>query len=210
MLISIFLEDLPQLVLQAMYFAKSRREIGWMNGTSIFMTVINLVVSIAMSRVFIKNFFYTYIRPNENLVGDLTGNFKNEMWKLGTLLLLFATAFDMAAAWCFYGLVLEAPDSTVQADFEASGTDYFEYKSAYIAVAVLQTIFAAPVRIITCIRLYSLNTVEAGLEIETEKKRALEAAKEKEADNAAGFAGFGNADAGLNETVFQKITAGLT
>jgi hypothetical protein len=61
MLISILLEDLPQLVLQSLYFAKSGRQVSPVNGTSIFFTAAGLILAIIMSRTFLKNFWYTYI-----------------------------------------------------------------------------------------------------------------------------------------------------
>lgn len=177
MLISIFLEDLPQLILQALYFAKSKREMGVVNGTSIVMTILNLIVSIALSWTFIQNFYYTYIRPNADRVGEREdGDFKREMWKLGTIVLFFASAFDMIAAWCFFSLVLENPELHVQGDFEAAGQDWDEYRAAWIAVACLQTVFAAPVRIITCIRLFTVNAVEKGTGAVAEKTDAADTA----------------------------------
>jgi hypothetical protein len=49
MLISIMLEDLPQLVLQSLYFAKSGRRVSPVNGTSIFFTAAGLILAVIMS-----------------------------------------------------------------------------------------------------------------------------------------------------------------
>ena len=72
------------------------------------------------------------------------------MKKLGTLLLALCHVFDMIACWCFIGLVLEKSESTVQLDFEAAGQDYAAFRTGYFALAVIQTIIVAPVRLKTC------------------------------------------------------------
>ena len=77
MLISILLEDLPQLILQALYFAKSGRQVGAVNGSSIFFTTGGLLLSIFLSRIFIFNFWFTYVRPNNDKVKEANlGDFK--------------------------------------------------------------------------------------------------------------------------------------
>jgi hypothetical protein len=91
---------------------------------------------------------------------NLPGEFKQEMRKLGTMLLALCHFFDMVATWCFIGIVLLKADSTVELDFLAAGQSYNDFFRGYLALAIVQTLLVAPWRLWTCYTNYNAQVDE--------------------------------------------------
>ena len=199
-----FSSSIWQLILQAIYFAKSGRQVGAVNGSSIFFTTGGLLLSIWMSRIFIINFWFTYVRPNNDKVKEANlGDFKREMWKLACILLSGCNIFDMIASWAFFGLVLDNEDSTFPADMHASGQNFIHYRGAYIALSVIQTLALIP-RVWVVYRYYNEKTPESDEAAHREVDEGLKAAEET-------FEGFATTEEiEKPKKSFHNITGGLT
>lgn len=164
MLISILLEDLPQLCLQAIYFGIAKKPMDIVNTSSICLTVAGLLLSLWFSRQFLRNFKNTYIVKG-TVKEEKSGDFAKEMWKLGTLVLAISHLFDMVSTWCFFGKVVVAnnpnPDDlqlnfniSLAGDITMYGESYTDYRGAYIALCVLQTI-VLPARLALCYKAFN-------------------------------------------------------
>lgn len=202
MLISILLEDLPQLVLQAIYFGIAKKPMDFVNTGSICLTVAGLLLSLYMSKQFLVNFKNTYITKGK-VKEELKGDFSKEMWKLGTIVLAISHIFDMVSTWCFFGKVVVQrnpnPDElqlnfniSLDGDITMYGESYTDYRGAYIAMCVLQTIFA-PMRLALCVRGFNKQGREADK-------------REAQGNDSADEAG---ASSGLVFAVLQTITTVL-
>lgn len=174
MLITLVLEDIPQLIVQAVYFVVSGKEFGFTSGFSTLCTSTGVIVGIYVSRRFIYNFVVYYILGEEGkLLQERKGDFQREMWKLGIIVLILFQFFDFVSSWTFFAQVVVT--DSLQRDIEASGGHYNDYRNTYIVVCTLQTVFVLPARISLCVSQYSRQD---RLEAKREQK--------KKADIAAG------------------------
>ena len=71
MLITLILEDVPQLIVQAVYFVVSGKEFDFTSGFSTLCTSTGVIVGIYISRRFIYNFFVYYI------LGKASGDYRD-------------------------------------------------------------------------------------------------------------------------------------
>lgn len=148
-LLSILLEDFPQLILQ-LYYASliGFDSIGVVSSISLCLTGTGLLVAVYMSWTFITNMYIVLKykkadigkEPRNTLQERNEGDFVSELWGLFVLFLGTLQFLDFVAGWAFYGkTIVGAGQESFRRDMAAAGEQSGPFEMAMLGLCLFHT-----------------------------------------------------------------------